>query len=336
VLSPDGKIVAAGGYSDGAVRVWDADTGKKLRQFEGCDKPENARYYTGYPVAFSPDGRLLAVGGWRGTTGLWDTATGQLVRRLDDPGTRVAALVFSPDGRTLVTGSDAVRLWEVATSQVRATRTGHAGEVCSLAFSGDGRFLASGSIDTTILTWDLASPIAQATPLKPQALWDDLTGDAATAYRAVQALAAAPKHAVPFLRERLKPAQVLTAADRARLAGLLADLDSGTFAVREKAAAELEQRGDTVEPLLRQALAGKPSLEVRRRLEKLLGNLAPESPNRLRMLRAVEVLEHAGGADARRLLEELAGGAPGAWLTREGKASLERLARRPVVGRSGG
>jgi RNA polymerase sigma factor (sigma-70 family) len=330
-LSPDGKVVAAGGYQDGAIRVWDTDTGKKLRQFEVCPNPENARYYTGYPVAFSPDGRLLAVGGWRGTTGLWDIATGQLVRRLDDPGTRVAALAFSPDGRTLVTGSDAVRLWEVATGQVRATRTGHAGEVCSLAFSGDGRFLASGSIDTTILTWDLANPAAQLTRPMQDALWDDLAGDVAKAYRAVQALAAAPKQAVAFLRERLKPVQPLTATDRERFAGLLADLDSGAFAIREKAAAELEQRGDTVEPLLRQALAGKPSLEVRRRLEKLLANLNPESPNRLRMLRAVEVLEHAGGAEARRLLEELAGGAPEAWLTREARTSLERRARRPVA-----
>jgi hypothetical protein len=160
-----------------------------------------------------------------------------------------------------------------------------------------------------------------------------LTGDGAKAYRAVQALAAAPKQAVPFLRERLKPVQPLTAADRERFTGLLADLDSGAFAVRERAAAELEKRGNTLEPLLRQALAGKPSLEVRRRLEKLLGNLDPESPNRLRMLRAVEVLEHTGDAEARRLLEELASGAPGAWLTCEAKASLERLARRPVVGR---
>jgi hypothetical protein len=84
-----------------------------------------------------------------------------------------------------------------------------------------------------------------------------------------------------------------------------------------------------LEPLLRQALAGKPKLEVRRRLERLLASLEELSPHRLRLLRAVEALEYAGGSEARRLLEELAGGAPDAWLTREAKASLERLKSRP-------
>src|SRR5262249_62296244 len=97
----------------------------------------------------------------------------------------------------------------------------------------------------------------------------------------------------------------------------------------EKGGCGLDRRGDARGPSLRGARAGKPSLEVRRRLEKLLGNLDPQSTNRLRMLRAVEALEHAGSAEARRLLEELAGGDPEAWLTREAKASVERLDKRP-------
>ena len=159
-------------------------------------------------------------------------------------------------------------------------------------------------------------------------MWADLAGpDAAKAYQAVQALAAVPKQAVPLLRQRLRPVGM---PDRARFVRLLADLGSNKFAVRQRAAAELEMQGAAVEGLLRQALADKPDPEVRRRLEGLLDKLDAGSPDRLRILRAVEALEHAGGAEAKRFLEELAGGAPGAWLTREAKASLDRLGRRPT------
>jgi WD40 repeat protein len=53
----------------------------------------------------------------------------------------------------------------------------------------------------------------------------------------------------------------------------------------------------------------------------------PAVPEEIRGIRAVEVLEHIGNADARQVLEKLAAGAPEAWLTQEAKASLERLAK---------
>jgi RNA polymerase sigma factor (sigma-70 family) len=317
-LSPDGRYVAAGGCPGGRVRIWDADTGRKVLEFEAGE-------HSGEDVAFSPDGRLLAVSGRRGTTGLWEAATGKLLYRLDDPSDRIGALAFSHDGRTLVTGGNAVRLWEVATGRLRATLNGHDGEVCSLAFAPDGRSLASGGADTTILTWDLAGPAARPTHRELEGLWVDLAGDAAAAYRADRTLAAAPEQSTPFLRERVQP--VPAPPDRARFARLLADLDSDAFAVRNQAAAELERLGPPVEPLLRQALASSQGPEVRRQLKELLVRLDPIAPDQLRTLRAVEALEHAGGPDAKRLLSELAHGAPGAWLTREAKAALERLAR---------
>lgn len=76
-------------------------------------------------------------------------------------------------------------------------------------------------------------------------------------------------------------------------------------------------------------LARKPSLEAGKRIEFLLEKLdLLKDPERLRALRAIEVLENIGTAEAQRTLQRLAGGAAEAQQTREAKASLERLDQR--------
>ncbi len=77
-----------------------------------------------------------------------------------------------------------------------------------------------------------------------------------------------------------------------------------------------------------QSLSGELSLEVRRRIERLLGTL--EGSERLRGRRALAALERIGTPEARRLLEVLAGGVPGAHLTREARAAVNRLRSREV------
>ncbi|XVQ11583.1 protein kinase domain-containing protein [Spirillospora sp. CA-255316] len=69
----------------------------------------------------------------------------------------VWSVAFSPDGRTLATGSDdkTVRLWDARTHRPIAALTGHAGNVYSVAFSPDGRTLATGSDDKTVRLWDV-------------------------------------------------------------------------------------------------------------------------------------------------------------------------------------
>src|SRR6266545_3453171 len=69
---------------------------------------------------------------------------------------RVRALLFTPDGKTLISGSEdkTIRLWDTATGKQRATLKGHTRSVNSVAFSPDGKTLASCGVDGTIRLWD--------------------------------------------------------------------------------------------------------------------------------------------------------------------------------------
>jgi hypothetical protein len=228
--------------------------------------------------------------------------------------------------------------WDVETGKEVVRLTGHEDEVTVLALGTSGRVLASGSGDGTILVWDLSrvSPPARTVPADLEAgaverLWSDLSGDdAGRAFRAVQRLAAAPGQAVPFLRARVQPAQP---ADPRTLGRLLADLDSEMFLMRQQATRALAKLGELAVPALQGLLDGQPALETRRRAEQLLEKLTALtlSPEQLRLVRALEVLERAGTAEARQVLAALARGAPGALATREAQAALRRLNGRPAA-----
>ncbi|MBY0396517.1 MAG: hypothetical protein K2X91_08625, partial [Thermoleophilia bacterium] len=130
---------------------------------------------------------------------------------------------------------------------------------------------------------------------------------------------------IALLADRLRP---VPAADADRIAKLIADL-GGSFDARRKATAELERLGElTVEPL-KAALAKNPPLDLKQRIDKLIEKTGSQKlqGDRLREVRAVEVLELAATPEAKRVLGTLAGGAADARLTREAKAALVRGAK---------
>jgi RNA polymerase sigma factor (sigma-70 family) len=315
-FSPDGRVLA---YSSDprSVCFWDVPARKELWSL--TDEKLSS-------VAFAPDGRTVAVGDKSRRLRLWDAVTGRA--RCEHKEVDGDVLAFAPDGRSLATrdGKDVV-LIEVATGEERCRFAGHRGGVAILTFAPDGRTLVSGSWDSTALVWDLTDRpgVRRCTAEELDGLWADLEGaDATKAYRALCRLAASPDLALSRLRDGLRP---VPPTDRTRLERLVRDLDADEFAVREKATAELAAFGEAADGVLREALKGKPSAELKRGVEQLLARQRQMTPAQLPELRRLELLEWLDTPEARELLRQLAKGNPDARLTKEADAALRRLGR---------
>jgi RNA polymerase sigma factor (sigma-70 family) len=341
-FSPDGKWLAA--YENGVV-LWDPATGKRSRRLDDLSD-----------FAFHPDGKSIVgwttaprvrgggggIGKGKGMVRVSSLADGAELYRFEGPQRMPyigGLFVLSPDGRLLALAANegrgieqkSLQLWEMATGKLRRTLRGHGGEVTGCAFSPDGRRVLTASADTTALIWDLGLPPEPRPKILSdkalESLWGDLgDADAGRADAAIWALVAAPQQALALLKKNVRPMPDAPPDWRK----WVKDLGSAQFAVREKASRELEALGERAYPVLKQELTGTPTLEVRHRIERLLGRLAYplKSPDTIRELRAVEVLEHIGTEQAGQVLRALGKGAPGSRLTAEARASLERLAKR--------
>jgi WD40 repeat protein len=166
-FSPDGKTLASAGGGMPTIRLWEVATGRLVRtvqddvlrldDFAGQRRSHGLHHK---PVAFSPDGKILASGAGDGTIRLRDTGTDRILLTLRDPHDLdpVTRLAFTPDGKRLATASfqgQAVSLWDVATGFLLRTIKMKTLAVVDIAFGPDSVHLAAVSQDWSLRILDV-------------------------------------------------------------------------------------------------------------------------------------------------------------------------------------
>jgi WD40 repeat protein len=152
-FSPDGRLLLTADYT-GAVRLWEARSGKLVRSLLGGQRniPD---------AVFSPDGTRVAAASADGTARIWDVSTGLQMAIAIGRGANTA-VAFNRDATAIVTTSidGTARVWGAIPAnggRPLAVLTGHTGPVVAAGFSPDGRAVVTASEDGTARVWDPAS-----------------------------------------------------------------------------------------------------------------------------------------------------------------------------------
>jgi WD40 repeat protein len=342
-FSAKGRRVLTGD-SAGLAILWDAATGKLLHTLRGHKKAVQV-------TAFAEDDKTLVTGSWDDTLKLWDAETGAELATLKGHAAAVMGLAFSPDRRMMASSSGRwgyeysrddevvkkstgeVILWDFERRKPLVTLRAHSDSIIGLAFASDGKTLATTSFDRQIKLWRGFQANKSAAPLTVQelsTLWEKLASeDPVRKNAAVETLAGMPEQSLPFLLERLrtvKPSQAEKSA-----AALIGQLSDAKLSARESATAELRKLGGAIAPQLRLALDKGPTVEARRRLNRLLDGLPSAlTADQQRLQYATIAIELMATPDAYLALSDLVQGDASGIIAEEAYAGLKR---RPTAGK---
>jgi hypothetical protein len=313
VVAPDAAI---GGWADGLgmLKLFKNVPGGGVSSYDlkvgnaGC-------------IAIGPGGKLLAVGGEDKEVQLWDLGararkkSGSLTGLHNGP----IKLSFAADGSALAAvdqGGTTIRVWDLARQRPRRQILHNRGQVGFLALSPDGKLLATTALKgNALLLWNVATrevtqqgPPRELSAKELATLWTDLADkDYDKSEAAWHQLAAAGDKAIAFLKEQIRPIAV-PPLDFKQVEKLLAELDSNRFATREKATRELINLGElAIVPLQRLLEKKSSSGEAQRRAQAILKKMSDPvlTPDRLRALQVLELLEQVRSRKAVALLQEI-------------------------------
>ena len=153
-ISPNNKLaLTSTGLTtskDNSICLWDVATGREIRRFS--NHTDNVR-----DLAFSPDNRFAASASNDKTVRIWNLETGTEVQQLNHPDP-VLSIVYSPDGKYLLTGTTANLIseggfgyqWDVTTGNKLRTFPNHKKGIPAVAWSADGKLLATAGWDNVV------------------------------------------------------------------------------------------------------------------------------------------------------------------------------------------
>jgi RNA polymerase sigma factor (sigma-70 family) len=332
-MAPDGSV--AGWVQDGGqvvMRAYDpaaqVQSSTQIQRLEVGDR---------HGLAFAPSGKMLAVGTDDKGVALWDLTNKKKSGVLTGLAKPAAKLAFSGNGQALAAlagDGTTIRVWDLAKKTTVGQVHSPHGKVGMMALSPDGKLLATAGVNEKILlVWKVGArelthkgPPLQLSSKDLSGLWADLGGsDFEKTDDAWRKLGAGGSQAISFLAQQLRMVAV-PPTDMKAIDKMLAELGDANYATREKAAKGLAAAGESAIVPLQRLLEKPPSIEAAKRAEAILQKL-PEpalTPERLRALEAIGLLEQLRTPEASALLQEIARDALDAPVRRAARQAVER------------